>query len=719
MEERITRRQFREKLNEILFNFEEPVLGYEQRCNEADNFLKSRYQQIIDNKIIGRMQATSLDEIRHHAQGVKLQSLRDLGIKNLFQLDQQSAHLRNIPGIGELSASKILMALKVFKRPMESDLRISADPSEWSKDELDYLRIAQMSMLLSQTKNEDQFKEISELIAQSRNLINTSSFFSWIREKNRREMIQLRSSLLQNFPDQKLHELYSYLKSVCEKSNELNGNEVKNINSFLENWRFKSAEVLSFLDSRTIQTQVAKKTYIGDEASVPILLAQQISDFQVDLSGFKAVPRRYQLFGIKFVLVAKKVILGDEMGLGKTIQALGVAQHLKNIDSHFHGLVIAPLAVLDNWRSETNRFTNIETFVLYGKDKKNKTEEWINRGGLAITNFESLAALKEEMNYKFDLVVVDEAHMIKNLGAQRSINSRNHLEDADFSLLMTGTPLENRGEEFVNLISLVNAGVAHSLWNLFGDVNYAYRNASKFRQMVGGIYLRRNRRDVLKELPALVMADEFVAFPQANSGEYESCIRAGNLMGARRALSVGSISTSPKMAKLAEIIESCRAEGHKVLVFSYFKEVLQNAASVVGNTIPIDGEISHVSRQQAIEKFQKTSGFAALVMQIDVGGVGLNLQEASTVVIMEPQFTPGKESQAIGRAYRMDQTRKVMVHRLIVVDGADQRINTALGAKERIAQLLAGTSELSEKTSEAVNEKSILNEERVRLGLAS
>jgi SNF2 family DNA or RNA helicase len=223
----------------------------------------------------------------------------------------------------------------------------------------------------------------------------------------------------------------------------------------------------------------------------------------------------------------------------------------------------------------------------------------------------------------------------------------------------------------------------------------------------------------LKELPDLVVSDEFVAFPKANSGDYESCIRAGNLMGARRALSVGSISTSPKMAKLAEIIESCRAEGSKVLVFSYFKEVLQNAASVVGNTTPIDGEVSHEGRQQAIEKFQKTSGFAALVMQIDVGGVGLNLQEASTVVIMEPQFTPGKESQAIGRAYRMGQTRNVMVHRLIVETGADQRINTALGAKERIAQLLAGTSELSDKTSEAVNEKSILNEERARLGLAS
>ena len=148
-------------------------------------------------------------------------------------------------------------------------------------------------------------------------------------------------------------------------------------------------------------------------------------------------------------------------------------------------------------------------------------------------------------------------------------------------------------------------------------------------------------------------------------------------------------------------------------------EVLQNAASVVGNTFPIDGEVSHEGRQQVIEKFKKTIGFVALVMQIDIAGVELNLQETSTVVIMKPQFTPGIQSQAIGRTYQLGQTRNVMVNRVIVETGADQRIRTTLGAKERIAQLLAGTSELSDMTTKAVNEKSILNEETARFGLAS
>jgi SNF2 family DNA or RNA helicase len=717
----IKRSELKQTLGDVIEIFDDNINGFEEISRNVSELEPKLRNQAIAKKIQNRLARTPIAEIRKIESGVRIQALIDARFTNMQQIDLQSRNIQNIPGIGPDSASKILRALQTIKYATSEDVNISANSSNWISEEFEYLRISQLAIVIDETRRDDRYHEITNLLRQLKSLQEKSGFFSWWKKSVREELIHEQIKLFGTLTEERLRALNDFLRNAVDQINLLLSNQESDRQKFRNQWQAASAQVLSRIDSKhsSATPVVQTPSYIGDEASVPAELAQQINQFEIDLSGFKLPPRRYQLFGMKFVLVAKKVILGDEMGLGKTIQALGVAQHLKNSNPRFHGIVIAPLAVLDNWRKETHKVTKIQPYVLHGKDKVVLAKKWLEKGGLAITNFESLENLHETINYRFNLVIIDEAHLVKNHKTNRSTYSRHHLAYAEHSLLMTGTPLENRGEEFVNLIDLVNSGVAQDLWSSFGDVNYAYRNAPKFRQMVGGIYLRRNRRNVLTELPDLVVSDEFVAFPKANSGDYESCIRAGNLMGARRALSVGSISTSPKMAKLAEIIESCRAEGSKVLVFSYFKEVLQNAASVVGNTTPIDGEVSHEGRQQAIEKFQKTSGFAALVMQIDVGGVGLNLQEASTVVIMEPQFTPGKESQAIGRAYRMGQTRNVMVHRLIVETGADQRINTALGAKERIAQLLAGTSELSDKTSEAVNEKSILNEERARLGLAS
>lgn len=717
----IKRSEFIQILGDVIDIFDDNINAFEEISRNVSELEPQLRNQAIAKKIQNRLARTGIGEINEIESGVRIQALIDARFSNMLQIDLQSRNIQNIPGIGPGSASKILRALQMIKYATSDDVNISANSSNWIPEEFEYARVSQLAIVIDETRQDARYQEIADLLRRLKSIEERSGFFSWLKKPVRRELLQEQSDLFGTLTEERLRALNDFLRGAVDQINLLLSNEESDKQKFRNEWQAASAQVLSRIDSKQSSATPVVQTpsYIGDEASVPAELAQQINQFEIDLSGFKLPPRRYQLFGMKFVLVAKKVILGDEMGLGKTIQALGVAQHIKNMNPPFHGLVIAPLAVLENWKRETNRVTDIRPYVLHGSSKEGQAKAWIKSGGLAITNFESLTVLHQTINYKFDLVIIDEAHLIKNPETRRSTYSRHHLKYAEHSLLMTGTPLENRGEEFVNLIDLVNSGVTSDLRSSFGDVNYAYRNASKFRHMVGGIYLRRNRRNVLKELPDLVVSDEFVAFPKANSGEYESCIRAGNLMGARRALSVGSISTSPKMAKLAEIVESCRAEGSKVLVFSYFKEVLQNAASVVGNTIPIDGEISHEGRQQAIEKFQKTSGFAALVMQIDIGGVGLNLQEASTVVIMEPQFTPGKEGQAIGRAYRMGQTRNVMVHRLIVETGADQRINTALGAKERIAQLLAGTSELSEKTSEAVNEKSILNEERVRLGLAS
>jgi hypothetical protein len=198
----------------------------------------------------------------------------------------------------------------------------------------------------------------------------------------------------------------------------------------------------------------------------------------------------------------------------------------------------------------------------------------------------------------------------------------------------------------------------------------------------------------------------------------------GNFMGARRALTLGDCNESTKMARLRHLSGSYLLENRKILVFSYFKEVLQDVKrNVFPDAIIIDGSCTKDFRDSAINRFNSDPTVKILAMQIQVGAYGLNLQEASVVVMMEPQYVPSWEHQAIGRAQRFGQTRVVMVHRLVCDVGVDQRVNQILDSKAKIMKLLSDTSELAQLSEESVSDKpflqqkKVLAEERLRLGV--
>jgi SNF2 family DNA or RNA helicase len=129
------------------------------------------------------------------------------------------------------------------------------------------------------------------------------------------------------------------------------------------------------------------------------------------------------------------------------------------------------------------------------------------------------------------------------------------------------------------------------------------------------------------------------------------------------------------MERLRDIIDECRDGRKKVLVFSQFRPVLQLARAVIGEeAFTLHGDVPVSRRPQVARQFQRADGFAVLVMQVDVGAVGLNLQAASVVILMEPQLKPSTEWQAVARSHRMGQTLPVVLYRLIAADSLDERI---------------------------------------------
>jgi SNF2 family DNA or RNA helicase len=319
------------------------------------------------------------------------------------------------------------------------------------------------------------------------------------------------------------------------------------------------------------------------------------------------------------------------------------------------------------------------------------------------------------------MLVVDEAHYVKNPDTRRSAAVRAWSDRVERVLFLTGTPMENRVEEFRNLVGYLKPELVDSI----GEID-AVAGSESFRRAVGPAYLRRNQEDVLSELPELVTVDEWDEFGPEDAAAYREAVAARSFMAMRRAAyTSGDPATCTKLRRLVEIADEAEANGRKVVVFSYFRDVLDLVCRTLGERAagPLTGSVPPARRQELVDGFSATKGHAVLVSQIQAGGVGLNMQAASVVILCEPQVKPTLETQAIARAHRMGQIRRVQVHRLLAADSVDQRMLEILETKKELFDAFARRSDTAETMPEAVEigpsmARQVIAAERERLGLA-
>ncbi|MGW1322424.1 DEAD/DEAH box helicase [Streptomyces antibioticus] len=458
------------------------------------------------------------------------------------------------------------------------------------------------------------------------------------------------------------------------------------------------------------------------EGFLPDEIAERVRTQQLDDTHRRVSLRGYQAFGARFALAQRKVILGDEMGLGKTIQAIAVLAHLA-AEGQSHFMVVCPASVLVNWTREIEARSALRVMVLHGPDRHDAFADWKGRGGVGVTTFDALRGFPVPGGGEVGLLVVDEAHSVKNPQAKRSQAVALWAEHCGRALFMTGTPMENRVAEFRNLVRMLDGGVADAL----GERD-ALAGSVAFRKAVAPVYLRRNQEDVLTELPSLQQTDEWEELSASDEEAYREAVRAGNFMAMRRA-AYARPEKSAKLDRLREIVREAGENGQKTVVFSYFKDVLGVVREALGDADgislfgPLTGGVPAGRRQQLVDDFAGVSGPAVLLAQIQAAGVGLNMQAASVVVLCEPQIKPTIEHQAVARAHRMGQVRPVRVYRLLATGGVDERLVKMLEAKTRLFDAYARRSAVAESTPDAVDisdtelARRIVEEEQERLGM--
>lgn len=469
----------------------------------------------------------------------------------------------------------------------------------------------------------------------------------------------------------------------------------------------------------------------GLHGGLPLEVARRVEAFELDTAGLRVTLRGYQEFGAKYLLVQRRTLLGDEMGLGKTVEALAALAHVAYAEGGKHFLVVAPASVLSNWERETARHTELPVVVLHGSERDERLRRWARGGGVAVTSFGTLGRMPlyernggtpgELGDKDVDMLVVDEAHYAKNPGTARSRAVTAIAERSKRVCYMSGTPLENRIEEFRSLISQLQPELAERLGVETPADDGLVVGRQAFLTAVAPVYVRRNQKDVLQELPERIEKEEWIDLSPAELDLYRDAVGKRQIMAMRRTATLGVPGVrSSKLERLDELLQEYRADGRKVLVFSFFLNVLAAVARRERPIGTISGSVPPAERQRLCDAFTETDGYALLLGQIDAAGTGLNPQAASAVVLLEPQWKPSTEEQAIARAHRMGQTRSVIVHRLLATDTVDERMKEVLAGKQELFDAFARESAVRDASADATETsltKQVVDAEVARLGL--
>jgi superfamily II DNA or RNA helicase len=444
----------------------------------------------------------------------------------------------------------------------------------------------------------------------------------------------------------------------------------------------------------------------------------------------------YQREGMLHLAFKERALLADEMGLGKTIQAVAACALLSRLGCARRVLVVTPASLKAEWEEQIRRFTRLSSHLVYGaRHQRLAFYRAQARSGDAseplapdspffiVMNYEQVVPDLTEINalLRPDVVVLDEAQRIKNWNTKtamaiKRLNSR-------FAFVLSGTPIENRIDELRSLVDFLDPSVLGPLFRFnreFYELDprgrpIGYRNLTRLHERVRPLMLRRRKADVETELPPRTDRNLFVPMSESQRRAYsahEQEVMKFATIAERRPLLPreqerlhmelammrmvcdtpyildAKDRTCPKLAEIGRILEECRENDAKVIVFSEWERMLElvrewceeQGMGFAWHT----GSVPQQLRRQQINLFKEDPA-CRVFLSTDSGATGLNLQVASVVVNCDLPWTPTRLEQRIARAWRKNQLRNVTVINLISENTLEQRMLETLAIKRTVA----------------------------------
>jgi ERCC4-related helicase len=431
----------------------------------------------------------------------------------------------------------------------------------------------------------------------------------------------------------------------------------------------------------------------------------------------------YQREGMLHLAFTERALLADEMGLGKTIQAIAACALLHRLGKARRVLVVTPASLKSEWEEQIQRFTQLPYQLVFGSRPK-RMAAYGNAPFFTIVNYEQMVQDSMEVNARMepDVVVLDEAQRIKNWNTKtaqaiKRLRSR-------YAFVLTGTPIENRIDELHSLMDFLNPAVLGPLFRFnrdFYDLDergrpVGCRNLDQLHARIKPHMLRRRKAEVETELPDRTDRNHFVPMSDEQKATYASheqqvsrLIHAAErrpllkqeqdklqreLAMMRMICDTNYIldpddGVCPKLDELEKILEECRENDAKVIVFSEWERMLELARGLCeGMEIGFawhTGSVPQKRRRAEINLF-KNDPECRVFLSTDSGSTGLNLQNASVVINCDLPWNPAKLEQRIARAWRKNQTKPVTVINLISEETIEHRMLQTLATKQAVAE---------------------------------
>jgi SWI/SNF-related matrix-associated actin-dependent regulator 1 of chromatin subfamily A len=450
-----------------------------------------------------------------------------------------------------------------------------------------------------------------------------------------------------------------------------------------------------------------------------LLKDNEVKNISIDYGKYThRPPMEHQKEAIEKLVRNKKFILADDMGLGKTTSTIIAALETgaKKV------LIVCPASLKINWQREIANYSDRTVYIAEGK-KFSDEHDFVIVNYDILKNFHDTKDKEksEIMKINFDLVIMDEAHMISNPQAQRTKIANDIASKSNRVWLLSGTPMTSRPMNYYNLLNLVDSPVAmnwmayakrycngfqfsvgkRKVWNVTGA-----SNLEELRERTSTHILRRLKEDVL-DLPEKIITPVYLRLKSKDyeelMGEYfnwydqnpeESSsltIQFSKLMKVRKVIAQEKINNTIELAE--NIIE----QGKKVIIFTNFTDTLNQIYNHFGKSaVYLDGSCSKFHRQNAVDEFQTNDKIKVFVGNLKAAGVGITLTSAEAVIMNDLSFVPAEHSQAEDRSHRIGQKNSTSVYYPLFENSIEGAIYDILNRKKKIISTVMGDDTFDE-----------------------
>lgn len=407
-------------------------------------------------------------------------------------------------------------------------------------------------------------------------------------------------------------------------------------------------------------------------------------------------PYPYQLQGMAFLMPRAHALIADEMGLGKTVQVILSLRLMYTSGLFKRVLVVCPKPLVVNWSRELRLWAPELPYEVIGGDTETRMAMWrVSNCPVQIVNYEILTRdtdIASSDDCHFDIVVLDEAQRIKSHESKANRAARNLKRDKSWA--MSGTPIENRTEDLVNIFSFVEPGLIP-----------AEADPRIMQELVRDKIIRRTKEQVAGHMPPRVIRDIPLDLSPEQRATYDMAEKDGvvhlNALGdtitvqhvfelVMRLKQVCNFDprtgASSKMELLLSEMEEVASTGNKAIIFSQWVEPLEMIARELAAHKPLlyHGKVAHKDRQAILDRFKASAEHRVILMSYGTGSVGLNLQFCNYVFLFDRWWNPAIEDQAINRAHRLGQKAPVFVSRYISAGTIEERIAAVLDKKRAL-----------------------------------